>query len=146
MNANLNFNNRNYVRGLFLIGFALCFGGVAATYPLGNLARFGAGLFPLLVCGCLLLVGLITVVRAYFIEPVALGYSFRNIAIVMASLVGFVLVSNLVNMVLGIVYLVFCSTFAGTSYSVARNVKISAVLIAVACAFKFLLGLNLPLL
>ncbi|AOB33915.1 tripartite tricarboxylate transporter TctB [Bordetella sp. H567] len=139
-------NNRNFVRGLFLIAFALVFGGVAATYPLGNLARFGAGLFPLLVCGCLLLIGIITVVRAYFVEPVPLGYSIRNIAIVMASLVGFVLVSNFLNMLLGIVFLVFCSTLAGTSYSVARNVKISAGLIAVALAFKFLLGLNLPLL
>ncbi|OZI26340.1 tripartite tricarboxylate transporter TctB [Bordetella genomosp. 9] len=142
----MNMNNRNFVRGLFLIVFALVFGGVASTYPLGNMARFGPGLFPLLVCGCLLLVGVITVIRAYFVEPVPLNYSFRNVAIVMASLVGFVLVSNYLNMLLGIVFLVFSSTLAGTSYSVARNVKISVGLIAVACAFKFLLGLNLPLL
>ena len=48
-------------------------------------------------------------------------------------------------MILGIVFLVFCSTFAGTSYSVVRNIKISIGLIAVAFAFKNLLGLQLPL-
>lgn len=142
----MNFSNRNFVRGLFLIVFALVFGGVAASYPLGSLARFGPGLFPLLICACLFVVGVITVARAYFVEPVPLNYSFRNIAIVMGSLIGFVLVSHFLNMLLGIVFLVFCSTLAGTSYSVVRNVKISAGLIAVALGFKFLLGLNLPLL
>ncbi len=48
-------------------------------------------------------------------------------------------------MIAGIVFLVFCSGFAGTSYSVVRNVKIAAVLIAVAFAFQKLLGLSLPL-
>lgn len=139
-------NNRNFVRGLFLIVFSLVFGVMAARYPLGNLARFGPGLFPFLICGCLMLIGIITVIRAYFVEPVPLNYSFRNIAIVLASLVGFVLVSDFLNMLLGIVFLVFCSTLAGTSYSVSRNVKISAGLIAVAFGFKYLLGLNLPLL
>ena len=41
--------------------------------------------------------------------------------------------------------MVFCSTLAGTSYSVMRNVKISAGLIAIAFALQKLLGLNLPL-
>ena len=35
----MNMNNRNFVRGLFLIVFALIFGGVATTYPLGTLSR-----------------------------------------------------------------------------------------------------------
>jgi hypothetical protein len=138
--------NRNFVRGLFLMGFALLFGGVASTYPLGNFARFGPGLFPLLVCCCLFLVGAITLARAFFVEPVPLNYNIKNIAIVIVSLAGFVLISDVLNMLLGIVFLVFAATLAGTSYSVARNIKISAGLIAVAFAFKFFLGLNLPLL
>ncbi|MFC4275767.1 tripartite tricarboxylate transporter TctB family protein [Achromobacter aloeverae] len=142
----MNFSNRNFVRGLFLIVFALVFGGAAARYPLGTFARFGPGLFPLLISGCLLLIGLITVLRARLVEPVPLNYSFKNIGIIMASLCGFVLVSHFLNMLVGIVFLVFCSTLAGTSYSWVRNVKISAGLIAVAFAFKHLLGLALPIL
>ena len=41
--------------------------------------------------------------------------------------------------------MVFCSSLAGTSYSVVRNLKISAGLVAMAFAFQKLLGLNLPL-
>ena len=68
-----------------------------------------------------------------------------NIAIILVSLVGFSVISQFVNMILGIVFLVFCSTLAGTSYSLVRNVKISIGLIAVAFAFKQFLGLSLPL-
>lgn len=101
---------------------------------------------PLLVSGCLALIGLITVIRSRYVEPVPLSYSVKNIAIILASLCGFVLISHFLNMLLGIVFLVFCSTLAGTSYSVVRNVKISVGLIAVAFAFKHLLGLGLPIL
>ena len=64
---------------------------------------------------------------------------------VLGSLCGFALVSMLVNMIVGIVFLVFTATTAGTSYSWWRNVKISAGLIVMALALQFLLGLNLPL-
>ena len=45
----------------------------------------------------------------------------------------------------GIVFLVFCSGFAGTSYSWKRNLKIAAVLVGIAFAFQKLLGVSLPL-
>jgi hypothetical protein len=73
----------------------------------------------------------------------------KNIAIVLASLCGFAVVSAHINMIAGIVFMVFCAAFAGTSpakpYSVVRNIKVSAGLIAVAFAFVRLLGLQLPL-
>ena len=56
------------------------------------------------------------------------------------------MISEHLNMIVGIVFMVFCVSFAGTSsYSVMRNLKISAGLIAVAFAFQKLLGFNLPL-
>ncbi len=84
-------------------------------------------------------------VRSHFYDPVPLDYSVKNIALILTSLAGFALISQFLNMLLAIVFLVFCSTLAGTSYSVVRNIKISLGLIAVAFAFKNLLGLELPL-
>jgi len=142
----MNMNNRNFVRGLFLMAIALLFGLVAlSNYSIGVLSRSGPGLFPLMVSSFLFLVGLLSVVRSHFVEPVPLNYNVKNIALILLSLVGFALISEHINMILGIVFLVFCSTFAGTSYSVVRNIKISLGLIAVAFAFKHLLGLSLPL-
>ena len=138
-------NDRNLVRGLFLIAIALAFGLESLRYPIGQFSHAGPGLFPLLVSCLLFLVGLITAVRSRFVERVHLSFNMKNIAIILSSLCGFVLISEHLNMILGIVFLVFCASFAGTSYSVLRNLKISAGLVLVAFAFQKLLGLNLPL-
>lgn len=138
-------NNRHFIRGVFLIVIALVFGGTALTYNVGTFSHSGAGMFPLMVSSFLLVIGIITVVRSHFIEPLPMNHSVKNISIILVSLVGFALISEHLNMILGIVFMVFVSTFAGTSYSVVRNVKISVGLIAVAFAFKQFLGLNLPL-
>jgi hypothetical protein len=102
-------------------------------------------MFPLIVSSFLFVIGVLTLVRSHFVEPVPLDYNVKNIALILLSLVGFAVLSEHLNMILGIIFLVFCSTFAGTSYSVLRNVKISAGLIAVAFGFQHFLGLNLPL-
>ena len=138
-------NDRNFVRGLFLIAISLAFGLESLHYPIGPLSRAGPGLFPLLVSSLLLLIGLISVVRSRFVERVDLNFSLKNIALILSSLCGFAVISEHLNMLVGIVFMVFCASFAGTSYSVVRNLKISAGLIAIAFAFQKLLGLNLPL-
>lgn len=138
-------NNQNLVRGLFLGAIALSFGLGALRYPIGDFAHAGAGLFPLMVSGLLLLIALITVVRSFLIAPVPLGFSLKNIALILVALCSFAVVSKLVNMVAGIALMVFIASLAGTSYSWKRNLKIAAGLIAVAFAFQKLLGLNLPL-
>lgn len=125
---------------------ALAFGLQSLRYPIGEFSRAGAGLFPLMVSCLLLLIGLITVVRSRFVERVHLAFNLKNIAIILGSLCGFALISEHVNMVAGIAFMVFCASFAGTaSYSVVRNLKVAAGLIAVALAFQKLLGFNLPL-
>ena len=138
-------NNRNLVRGLFLVALSLVFGLWSRKYKLGEFSRAGPGMFPLIVSCLLFLIGLITAVRSYFVEPVHLEFNFKNITFVLASLCGFALISKHLDMAAGIVFMVFCSTYAGTSYSIVRNLKISAALIAIAFALQKLLGLNLPL-
>jgi Tripartite tricarboxylate transporter TctB family len=139
-------NDRNLVRGLFLLAISLAFGLGSLRYPIGEFSRAGPGLFPLMVSCLLFLIGVITVVRSRFVERVHLAFNAKNIAIILGSLAGFALISERVNMIAGIVFMVFCASFAGTaSYSVMRNLKISAGLIAVAFAFQKLLGFNLPL-
>lgn len=138
-------NNRNFIRGVFLMAIAALFGGVGFRYSVGVFSHSGPGMFPVMVSCFLFLIGLLTAVRSFFVPRVPLDYNVKNIVVILASLVGFALISEHLNMVLGIVFLVFCSTAAGTSYSVVRNLKISVGLIAIAFAFKELLGLSLPL-
>lgn len=138
-------NNRNLSRGLFLIAISLAFGLQSLRYPIGDFSRAGPGLFPALVSFLLLLIGLATVIRSRFVERVHLDLHFKNIAIIIGSLCGFAVISMFVNMIAGIVFMVFFSTLAGTSYSWWRNVKIAAGLVTMALVLQKLLGLNLPL-
>lgn len=139
-------NDRNLVRGLFLVAISLAFGLESLRYPIGEFSRAGPGLFPLMVASLLLLVGVITVVRSRFVERVHMEFNPKNISIIIASLCGFAVISEHINMIAGIVFMVFCASFAGTAkYSVVRNLKIAAGLILVGLAFQKLLGFNLPL-
>ncbi|WP_346428053.1 tripartite tricarboxylate transporter TctB family protein [Variovorax sp. 679] len=137
--------NRNLVRGLFLMAIALAFGLTALRYPIGDLSRAGPGLFPALVSAMLLVIAVSTVIRSFFVAPVRLDFNYKNISLILASLCGFALISTFLNMIAGIIFMVFCSAFAGSSYSWVRNVKVSAGLIVMALALQKLLGLNLPL-
>ncbi len=127
------------------MAIALLFGVLALRYNIGQLSRSGPGMFPLLISSFLFLIGLLSLVRSYYVEKTVLSYNVKNIALIMAGLGGFAAISTYVNMIAGIVWLVFITTFAGTSYSVMRNIKITAGLIAIAFAFRNFLGLNLPL-
>ena len=138
-------NDRNLVRGLFLAAVALAFGLGALRYPTGDLAHAGPGLFPLLVSGLLFVIAVITIVRSRFVERVPLNFNPKNIALILLALCGFALISRLLNMMAGIVFMVFVASYAGTSPSWKLSLKISAGLIAVAFGFQKLLGLNLPL-
>ena len=139
-------NDRNLVRGLFLAAISLVFGLGALRYGIGGFSRAGPGLFPLMVSCLLMLIAVATIVRSRFVSPVPLNINLKNIALLLSALCAFALVSKLLNMTAGIVVLVFIAGLAGkAAYSIVRNLKIAAGLIAVAFAFQHLLGLNLPL-
>ena len=127
------------------MAIALLFGLKSWQYDLGELSKAGPGLFPLIVSLFVLLIGLVTVVRARFVTPVPVNYNLKNIALVLTGLCGLAFLSEHFNMIVGILFLVFCTSFAATSYSVVRNLKIAAGLIVVAIMFRNLLGLQLPL-
>ena len=139
-------NDRNLIRGLFLMAISLAFGLTAMRYPIGEFGRAGPGLFPLMVASLLFLIAVITVVRSRFQPHEHVLFNVKNIGLILGSLCGFALVSHFVNMIAGIIVMVFIASFAGKAkYSVMRNLYISAGLVAVALAFQKLLGFNLPL-
>ena len=138
-------NNRNLVKGVFLIAISLAFGLGSLRYPMGVFARAGPGLFPLLVSSLLLLLGVVMVARSFLGERARIVFNIRNITLIILSLCGFALISQYLNMIAGIVFLVFCAAVAGTDYSVMRNLKVAGFLIVVALMFQKLLGVQLPL-
>jgi hypothetical protein len=137
-------NDRNLLKGIFLLGVALIFGIGALKYPVGRLERAGPGFFPLMVSSILAFLAVSMIVRSRFMDKVPMHFNMKNLGIVIGALVGFSLLSH-VTMIAGIIWLVYFSTLAGRNYSVKRNAMVSAVLIAIAFVFQKGLGLQLPL-
>ncbi|MBV8379246.1 MAG: tripartite tricarboxylate transporter TctB family protein [Paucibacter sp.] len=138
-------NDRNLLRGLLLIAIALAFGIPAIGYGLGSLDNAGPGFFSFAVSCLLLLIGVVMVIQSRLVERVPVDIKPRNIGIIVGSLALFALISQYVNMIVAIVAMVFVAGFAASSYSVSRNLKIAAVLVAIAFAFAKYLRVNLPL-
>jgi len=138
-------NNQQLIKGLVLTGVALLFGLASMRYSMGSFTRPGPGLFPLIISGILLAIALATIVRSRFLERKPMEFKFKNIALIMLSLCGFALLSELVDMLAGITFLVFVSGFGAAKYSLVRNLKILAGLVAIAWALEHFLGLNLHL-
>ena len=137
--------DRNLARGLFLMAISLAFGLTALIYPIGDFGHAGPGLVPAIVASMLFLIGVATVIRSRFVDKVRLEVNFKNIGLILGSLVAFAVVTLLVNMLAAVVVMVFVSTVAGTTYSWKRNVKISIGLCLMAFVFAKFLGMNLPL-
>ena len=97
------------------------------------------------VAGGVFLLAVGMIVRSHFTDRVPMEFNTKNIAIILGSLAGFAILSGLLNMIAGTIFLVFFSTLAGTKYSLVRNALVTAVLIAIGLAFQKGLGLQLPL-
>jgi hypothetical protein len=137
--------DRNLARGLFLMAISAAFGLTALKYPIGDFGRAGPGLFPAIVSSMLFLIGVATVIRSRFVDKVRLELNYRNISLILGSLIAFAVVTLLVNMLVAVVVMVFISTIAGKNYSWKRNIKISIGLCLMAFVFAKFLGMNLPL-
>ena len=139
--------NQDLARGLFLALIALFFSAYAYQYTIGTLASAGPGLFPLAVAGLLLVLALIMIVQSQTraVPGPRLAISFRNIGLILAALGAFVVSSEYVNTLLGIVLLVVIAGYAARPVSWRRNALVSLGLIAAAYGFERFLGLNLRL-
>jgi hypothetical protein len=137
--------NQNTGRGLLLAAIALLFLFQAPRYTIGSLSEPGPGLFPVIVSGSLLVIGIAIVVRSHFSEAVPFDFRIHNIALITASLVGFALVSEYVNMLVGIAVMVTMASLASDDFSIPRTAAIVVALCLVAVAMKKVLGVQLPL-
>jgi hypothetical protein len=137
--------NQNTGRGLLLAAVALLFLFQAPRYTIGSLSRPHPGLFPVIVAGILLIIGIAIVVRSHFSEAVPLDFRVRNIALVAGGIVAFALVSAYLNMLAGIAVMVTMASVASDDFSIPRTAVIIVALCLVALAMQKGLGVQLPL-
>lgn len=137
--------NREMARGILLTTVALYFIIQASQYQIGSFRSAGPGLFPLIVAGLLLIIGIAVLVRAIFLAPEPLDFRIKNIALIVASFVSFALVSQFLNMFIAIGVMVFIASLASDDFSIKKSAVIALVLCVIAVGMKDLLGVQLPL-
>jgi len=136
--------NKKILIGTIFITVAVVFGLGSLNYRIGTLDDLGPALFPLIVSTALALLGLVMIAQGLVQHVNPVEFQVKNIAIITVSLFAFAVISEYVNMLVAIVALVAISS-AAVDFSWTRIAKLVVGLIAVAYAFKYLLGVNLPL-
>jgi hypothetical protein len=134
---------QNLSRGFMLACISLAYGLNALSLPIGDFAQVGPGLFPLLVSGFLLVLSLLITAQSLFVDSPPLYFNVKNIAVIMVSLSGFVVLSKMLSVLAGIAWLVFVAGLMSKSYSWMRSLQITVALALIALAFQKFLGFNL---
>ena len=137
---------RDLLAGIIFIGFGLAFAVAAYGYGIGTAIRLGPGAFPLMLGGCLVTLGLITVIQGFLAdEGQAIGpVPWRAILLVIGGILFFGVTVRGLGLAPALFVAVLLSAFASS-----RTNPLSALLLALAltafCALIFVGGLGLPI-
>ena len=114
-------------------------------YAMGSAMRMGPGYFPFLTSVCLMLVGLVLVVRSLIRGGKAIGtLALRPLFVVLLATLAFGLLIERAGFLLASIALVFASRFADRGFRLAEVAALALFLTAlIAAIFRY--GLGLPI-
>ena len=117
---------------------------VAGGYNMGTSVRMGPGYFPTILGGLLVLVGVISMVRSFTHEGERIKtFSWKEIALVLGSVVLFGLLVRGAGLVPSLILMVVVSAWASDKFKI-KTALLLAVLTSVFSALVFVKGLGLP--
>jgi Tripartite tricarboxylate transporter TctB family len=135
--------NKKKLIGVLFVTVATFFGIKGLNYEVGTFAKPGPGLFPLIASILLFAIGIFSLIDSFLKTNTAVDFKIKNILIVLLSLIAFVLATQYVNFILGIIFLISISSFAAKKYSIMRVVKIVTALSIIILSIKYFLNVNL---
>ena len=140
-------NKRDFLAGLMFIGVGLAALIVAFGYRMGTPVRMGAGFFPVMLTGLLIVLGLIIMVSALRSdEETAPRLAWRPLIIVPVVVAAFAWGINTAGLLLSAAFVVVGSRLARPGYSWTETLILAVgTAIIVSVIFYYGLGLNLPL-
>ena len=138
----------DFLTGLLFLalgGFAIIYG---SRYPIGTAARMGPGYYPLLVSSGLMLLGIVLVVRSFFLSSDEVeAIHPRPLFFVLIGTLAFGLLIEHSGFLLAGIIVVFASQLAESDFRLLEVSVLAACLVAfIAGLFRFGLGLPLKLL
>jgi hypothetical protein len=135
---------KDFWAGIVLIGVGATAVLVSRDYPLGTMLRMGAGYFPTLLGGLLVLFGLHLLAKGLrSAERIEAGWSLRALIVLPLSLALFGFLMDRAGLVPALAALVLGSAAAGREFKPLEVVLLAAFLIAFSVAV-FVWALGLP--
>ena len=140
-------NTRDVLAGLFFVAVGVAVFVLSRGYGIGTPAHLGPGLFPMLLAGLLVALGLaIALVAMKDKAAAAVALSWRPLALITAAVVLFGLALDALGLFAAVALMVLVSRVARAGQSLLESVVIAAGLGAAASVlFYYLLGLPVPL-
>jgi len=138
------FASKDFWGGLMLIALGGTSVLVSRAYPMGTVLRMGAGYFPTVLGGILVVFGLILLVKGVRstdrIEP---HWSPRALFVIPATLMLFALLVERIGFVPSLLMLIVGSAAASSEFRLLEAISVGAALTAL-CVAVFIWGLGLP--
>jgi uncharacterized membrane protein len=136
--------NRDFWAGLMFLGIGAVAVFVARNYPFGRLLRMGAGYFPILLGGILILFGAYIMVKGLRkSEKVQGNWSIRALIVLPVMIVLFGVLMERAGFIPALAVLAFGSAAASKGFRWGEVLLLSAFLTALSLAV-FIWGLGLP--
>jgi hypothetical protein len=138
---------RDFWSGLFFVAVASSFILLSQRYHMGDMHRMGPALFPTLVGGLLVLLGLIIAFRAFAIDgPPVPQFHARPIIVSLVAMALFGLALAHAGLIAAIAVLVLVGAVASRESRPVETVGLAILLIAFSVVvFVWVLGLPIPL-
>jgi len=138
------FGSKDFWAGLMLIALGGTTVLVSRAYPMGTVLRMGAGYFPTVLGGILIVFGLILLIKGVRstdrIEP---NWSPRALVVIPVTLILFGLLVERIGFAPSLLMLIVGSAAASSEFRLLEAVAVGAVLTAL-CVVVFIWGLGLP--
>lgn len=138
-------SGKDFCSGLLYIGLGSSAITIAHDYSMGTAVKMGPAYFPTILGGLLVLIGTISVIRAFVVTGTPIGaFAFKGLLLIVGSTLIFGLVVRGAGLVVSLPLLVIMSACASTRFRWRPALLIAAGL-TVFCILVFIKGLGIPL-
>ncbi len=140
-------SSKDLLTGLIYVGIGagVVLVAIVGEYKVGTAIRMGPAYFPLILSACLILIGVISIVRSFIQPGTPVGVvGLKGTLLVAGSIVLFGLIVRGAGLIVALPMMVIVSSFASRPFSWVRALAIATGL-TVFCTLVFLKGLGVPL-
>lgn len=136
---------KDFWAGLIYVFFGSCAIIIARDYNMGSALRMGPAYFPTLLGAALVLIGAISIIRAFFVEGTPIGgFALKGLSLVVVSVALFGLIVRGAGLVVALPLLVVISAL-GSSRFRWKPTLVMALGLTIFCVLVFIKGLGIPL-